>query len=208
MTDQPNPIPDTVQPSLARSVWLRAKAAFTWTTSHTRRCSTWTLRATDRLGWSLLDPGWPFVIAAIGLLGATVLIPAFDRLDEAMWERDRASAYEQNRLDRIELHTAYLDAIERGEPGLVRSLAAEQLNRIPAGESPLLPTSNTLFLPASVFRDLEPGLITIEPRQIKNSLLERWTTNDHIRPWLILAGGVMLLIGLLPMQRREESRAL
>lgn len=204
VTDQPTPSPN-VRASFAQATWYRAKMGARWSATTLTIGAKQLVRATDKLGWSFLDPGWPLVIAAIGLLGATVLIPAFDRLDEAMWERDRASAYEQNRLDRIGLHVAYLDAIKRGEPGLIRSLAAEQLNRIPAGESTLVPTGNTLFLPASVFRNLEPNPISIGPRRVKNSLLERWTTNDDTRPWLILAGGMLLLFGLLPMQRREDA---
>lgn len=163
---------------------------------------------------TVFDPGWPFLIAAIAMLFATVLIPAFERLDAARWERDRALAFEDNRRERLELHQRYLTSIEQREPNLVRALAVQQLNRVPVGEALLIPEQTRPTSTIAVFHALEPGPIAMQGRLVRGSALERWTTDERIRPWLIMAGGVLLLIGLLPRAaanaadaRRQPERA-
>src|SRR5688572_11522684 len=103
-----------------------------------------------------LDAGWLFVIAGLGVLASTVLIPAIDDLEEARWQRDRAVAIERHRLERLERYGAYLDAVMRGEESVVLALAAEQLNRVPAGRQPLIPVTEPARRSASVFPSLEP----------------------------------------------------
>lgn len=144
------------------------------------------------------DPGWLFLIAGIAVLGTTILIPAFDELNEVRWQRDRALAIEQNRLERLERYHSYLDALKRQEPSLVLSLAASQLNQIPEGRQLILEPPDPASASASVFGPLEPGQVEFPPRVRAGSLLERMTTDDHKRPWLIAAGVLCLLFGLLP----------
>jgi hypothetical protein len=136
-----------------------------------------------------------------------VLIPAMGDLDEARWQRDRALALEHHRLDRLDHYERYLAALDSHDPGLVQALAASQLNRIPAGQSVILPVSGTASAlsgvgsgtgSASVFPMLEPGPVRLPARTLPDSILSRLTTNDRTRAWLIAAGGLMLFVGLLP----------
>jgi hypothetical protein len=149
---------------------------------------------------ALVDPGWLFLLAGLGLLAATVLIPASDDLAAARWQRDRALAVEAHRIQRLERYEEYLSALDNREPSLVLSLAASQLNQIPQGRAPITGARGALGATgdASVFPGLEPPPLTLPGRRKVDSTLQRLTTNDHWRLWLIAAGAACVLIGLLP----------
>jgi len=144
-----------------------------------------------------LDTGWPLLISALAILGATVLIPAYRDLAEVCWQRDRAIALEKHRFDRILAHERYLAGLRAGHPELVESLAATQLGRIPANRRPLLRTA-TVDQDASVFPALEPPPLELPEFRGTQSVLETLTTNDRTRVWVIAIGATLLLIGLLP----------
>ncbi|MBX3358374.1 MAG: hypothetical protein KF745_08095 [Phycisphaeraceae bacterium] len=151
------------------------------------------------------DAGWLFLIAGLCILGATVLIPAFDDLAEARWQRDRAIAIEEHRLQRLERYGQYLDAVQRGEESVVLALAAEQLNKVPAGWRPLLPVVEPGLRGASVFPALEPPALRIPARERSESTLAKLAMGDRSRLWLLIGGGVCVLIGLLPPSSRPAS---
>jgi len=156
---------------------------------------------------AVFDPGWLFLLAGLALLGATVLIPAADELSEVRLQRDRALVLEAHRVARISRYDDYLAALNREEPSLIMALAESQLNQIPQGRQPIIEQPQPLVgapsgsASASVFAGLEPAPPTLPERVKTGSLLERWTTNDDTRPWLIAGGALCLLIGLLPKQR-------
>lgn len=151
------------------------------------------------------DPGWLYLLAGLALLAATVLIPAMDDLADVQFERDRALALEGHRVQRLELYQGYLAALERQEPSLVMALAASQLNQIPQGRSLILEPADIFAgggsATASVFSGLEPPPLKLPERQRVDSILSRWTNSDRSRTWLIAAGAVCLLLGLLPRGR-------
>lgn len=149
-----------------------------------------------------IDPGWLFLIAGLALLAATMLIPAFDDLDEVRWQRDRALAVEHHRIDRLDRHGEYLGALHREEPALLISLAASQLNQIPRGKTPVLEASVDAASSASVFDALEPAPVLLPERRRVGSLLEWLATGERTRPWLLGAAGMCLFIGVLPRTRR------
>ncbi|MFM9994858.1 MAG: hypothetical protein ACKVU4_03550 [Phycisphaerales bacterium] len=149
-----------------------------------------------------IDPGWLFLIAGLALLAATMLIPAFDELDDVRWQRDRALAVEHHRIDRLDRHAEYLGALHREEPALLISLAASQLNQIPQGKTPVLETAIDATSSASVFGALEPPPALLPERRRVGSILERLATGERTRPWLLGAAGMCLLFGLLPRTRR------
>lgn len=158
------------------------------------------------------DAGWLFLLPGLALLSATVLIPTYNDLLDARWSRDRSAAIEQNRLDRLNRYGMYLDALEREDPSVVKSLAASQLNMIPESFEPLAPPKDPSNVPATVFPLLEPDpsvLASVPPAREK-SRLEIWSSSDRTRVWLIVAGGFCVLIGLLPpasRSRRAEPAA-
>lgn len=135
-------------------------------------------------------------------IGATVLIPAADDLAQARFLRDRARLVQAHRDDRLKRYEDYIGAIDRHEPPLVLSLAASQLNQIPADRSPFLMTGGTMVGNASVYPALEPAPITLPERQRIDSTLERWTTDPSKRLWLIAGGAMCVMVGLLPKARR------
>ena len=89
----------------------------------------------DRAPIALLDPGWLFVLAGIGVIAATILIPTAGELAEVQVQRDRALAIEDHKLARRSSYEDYLAALKREEPALVLALAASQLNQIPKNRS-------------------------------------------------------------------------
>jgi len=153
-----------------------------------------------------LDPGWLFLVSGALLVGATVLIPAIEDLAQARYGRDRARAVARYHTERLERYSAFLDALDRAEPALVLSLAQTQLNLAPAGKRPLIDLSRAgTPASASVFPALEPGYTPApEPRR-PDSLLQRWTTRDRPRLWLIALGMMMVLIGVLPPARAQPE---
>jgi hypothetical protein len=153
---------------------------------------------------AFIDPGWLYLAAGFIVLAATVLIPAADELDKVRAERDKALAVERHRVQRVANYGFYLEALEREEPSLVRALAASQLNQIPADRSLILETPDLMpgaMAMGSIFAALEPPPLRLPERRPPGSILYRWTTSDSSRTWLIGAGALCLLMGLLPKSR-------
>lgn len=148
------------------------------------------------------DPGWLFLIAGAALIAATVLIPVNDQLASAQWQRDRAIAVERYRAKRLENYSAYLDAVERQDRTVVLWLAATQLNLAPADKMTMLEPGDLALPKADVFANLEPTFQDVPVRVKPQSLLQTWTTSERHRLWLIAAGALCVLIGLLPPSRR------
>lgn len=144
------------------------------------------------------EAAWLFLLAGVALLASAVLIPAYRDVETARWHRDRALVIESNRLERVERYARYLDAVERGQESVVLSLAAAQLNRAPEGWRPLVDNPDPSTTTASVFPALEPGPAHDPPRVENTSLLSRWATGERSRLWLIAAGALLTLIGIMP----------
>jgi hypothetical protein len=149
---------------------------------------------------ALIDPGWLFLLAGMGILAATVLIPAAEDLSAARFQRDRALLIEAHRIERLGRYEEYLSAIDNKDPSLILSLAESQLNQIPEGRAPIAGARGALGANSdvSVFPSLEPPPLALPTRRKTESTLERLTTNDHARLWLIAAGAACVLIGLFP----------
>ncbi len=150
-----------------------------------------------------IDPGWPFLVAGLLLIGATILIPAARELDQAKAMRDRALAYEGHRLERIARYEEYLGAIERAEPSLVMSLAASQLGQIPEDRGLISRPIDGRDRNASVFPALEPPGLTLRTPAKVESRLGRLATGERSRVWMIAAGGACVLVGLFPLSSRR-----
>lgn len=147
----------------------------------------------------ILDPGWGFLLAGLAALAAAVLIPAQLDLVEAEHQRNRALVYEALHTERLERHQAFLNALDQGDPILLRALAASQLNLIPVGLQQLgdVPTAE----PASVFAHLEPPPAAAPKRPRLDSRLARLATHRTTRLLLIVGGAIAVFIALLPPSR-------
>jgi len=93
-----------------------------------------------RLGWipAFLDPGWLFVIAGLAMCAAVIIIPAENSLQALRQQVGQLKEEESLLAARLSAHASFLDELRRGEPALVRRLAAAQLNLVPEGERPVL----------------------------------------------------------------------
>jgi len=144
------------------------------------------------------DPGWLFLIAGAALLVATVLIPAHDDRLRAEHYRDAAIAHRDTQADRLEAYSDYLDAINNGDDRLLLALAATQLNLAPASKTPVILAGDTSAPETNIFTEIEPAPRTIAPLRLPDTRLRRWTTDSSTRLWLIAAGAICMLIGLIP----------
>jgi len=152
-----------------------------------------------------VDAGWLFLGAGAALIAATTLLPALDDLREASYRRDEAIAIERFHKDRLANYTAYLDALEQGDPTLVRSLASSQLNLMPAHMKPLTVGGDPNASAAALLAELEPRLVP-PPRPVPfDSLLHRLATGEHTRLWVLATGAVCILFGLLPPAERVSA---
>jgi hypothetical protein len=152
----------------------------------------------------LLDPGWLFLVAGTVLIAATVLIPAQRELDQVRFAVTKAQAAAAHRGERLGNYQQYLSDVQSGNESTVRSLAAMQLNQAPEGTDVLVPSGDIQHRTASVFTALEPKPLKLpEPPARAPSLLEQWATDDRARLWLLAAGALLLLIGLLPPATRR-----
>lgn len=145
-----------------------------------------------------LDPGWLFLLAGATLCAVTALIPAFDQLAEAELARDRARVAERFHLSRLQNYASYRDALWRADPGLTLSLASQQLNLVPEGRDILPVPGETAPENLSPFPALEPDAPPTLYRVVPDTVLQRWTTDDRKRLWLLAAGAFCILLGLLP----------
>lgn len=151
-----------------------------------------------------IDPGWLFLLAGLALLGATLLIPAADELDQARWLRDRALAIEAHRKARIARYEEYVSALDQREPDLVLTLAASQLNQIPVDRAVIPGMHDARTASISVFPALEPEPLPLVERKKVESRLARLATGEKSRLWMIAGGSLCVLVGLLPTTRRRS----
>ncbi|MFO0784897.1 MAG: hypothetical protein U0573_01000 [Phycisphaerales bacterium] len=158
---------------------------------------------------ALIDPGWLFILAGLTLLLSSALIPAAEQVRQARWQRDRALLVEQHRAERIKRYEEFTAALETGEKSLVMSLAASQLNQIPADRVPIgVGTVKGGYTDinagsASVFPNLEPDPIELPEYQPFQSTLSKMVTEEKTRPWILVVGAVLVLAGLLPASRKR-----
>jgi hypothetical protein len=157
------------------------------------------------------EPAWLFLAAGLMAIGSAVLIPAAESLDEARHHRDVALTWEQERLDRLIVHEAYLASVRAREPATIAQLRAIQLNAYPVGMIPIEgETIDGGRASASVFAMLEP-----KPRTppappawtVSRSHLARWATAERSRLWLLAGGALGVMLGLLPACTPGRARS-
>ena len=154
--------------------------------------------------------GWLLLLPGVAILISTALIASGVELDRVHAERDRVLAvevYERERLDRLD---SYVAAMERPGKDLMRVLEATNLNRFGPGERALpFDRVSTNARARVVLATLDPPrpaiLAGAQPERVPVSLLERWSTNNRSRLWLIGAGAALVLLGLVPWGARPEQ---
>jgi hypothetical protein len=151
------------------------------------------------------DPGWLFLAAGVALLAASVMIPALNELHEAQWRRDQAAALAAWRGERLENYEAFLSALERRDETLVRSLVLRNMGLLRPHERVLMLDAGPGAEEASPFLGLDPPFEPVPPPGEPDSRLQRLASSSATAPWLIAAGGMFVLIGLLPSPTRTDA---
>lgn len=151
------------------------------------------------------DAGWPYLLAGALLVAAVMLIAPADDLAQIRFHRDRLAALEADAVARLQAYETFLEAIDEADPMLVRRLAAAQLNLVPETVQPI--GLMGVELDAHVdhwIRETLPPPTPTEPPVVKDSWLRR-LANGPTRLWAILAGAVLIFIGLLPQSEAGEA---
>jgi hypothetical protein len=96
---------------------------------------------------------------------------------------------------RLAAHSDFIDQVERGEPAMVKRLAAAQLNLVPTSDTPLLLASHeaspvTGWIDSTLRLDMRPA----RPEPV--STLSRWTSGPS-RLWLFGGGIMAVFVGVM-----------
>ena len=154
-----------------------------------------------------IDPGWPFVVAGLGLIVAGVLIPAQRDLHELRGSLEVHRALLEHSDRRLDAYDRFLVSVDEAEPQLVRRLAASQLNKMPADERPylMLPSMNATV---SDWIDASEPLEVPSPAPYPDTLLSRLATGPR-RLWILASGVFLIFVGLVfgPSGARRVPRA-
>lgn len=152
------------------------------------------------------DAGWLFILAGASIITAMVLIPPADDLSLLEGQRNRLESQLRMERSRLRAYWQFINALDDGEPTLVRRLAAAQLNLIPKNADPVaLIVESSDGLDASADDWIEQTLLDKSERNAKPdlnqnakpSVLRRLATGP-LRLWTMLAGVLCIFIGLLP----------
>lgn len=155
-----------------------------------------------------LDPGWPFVLAGLAILVATILIPAQRELHDLRIEARKAELYEARTYARLMAYDGFLADLRGGDAQLVRRLAVAQLNLVPKGEEPIVLTAGMDHSVAQWIDESVPSVEeSLRPRDTDpypDTLLARLALGPN-RLWMIAVAAMLVFVGLL--LGSEESRA-
>jgi len=132
-----------------------------------------------------------------------LLLPAFDDLAASEHQLDRAKALADHSARRLASHAQALSSIERRDETLLRSLAASELNLIPDSHR-VLPAGHRTESQPFLAR-LEPAFAAPERRSRPKSTLRSLAIDQHKRLWVIAAGMICVLYGLLPAATRKPA---
>ncbi len=149
------------------------------------------------------DVGMLFVIPGAAMIAAAVLIPPADDLAVIEQQRAELQGYLDHENARAGAYASFIEAVDEGEPTLVRRLAAAQLNLIPETADPVsMMVESPSGLDASVDAWIEGTLPAIETTPVESGVaadtkLRRLATGSN-RVYTMLAGMLVIFIGLLP----------
>ena len=139
---------------------------------------------------------WLIFLSGLTILVASLLLPAQADLRATRIERDRTLHTERAREQRNERYRAFLNDLINPDPQTAELLAMSQLGMIPKGRTALLPEGqpeDTMLL-----QSIDPVGAPFTPQARGATRLERLTTSGRWRLWIVAAGALALLYGLLP----------
>lgn len=155
-----------------------------------------------------IDTGLLFVVPGAAIIAAAVLIPPADDLALIEQQRSELRGQLEHESLRSAAYASFIEAVDQGDPALVRRLAAAQLNLIPATADPVaMIIESSMGLDASVDQWIEETLpsVGVAERGVgeaaADTRLRRLATGPN-RVYTMLAGMLVIFIGLLPKTRR------
>ncbi len=153
------------------------------------------------------DPGWLFLVSGIALIVSAAIIPEAEKVHAMRTQLSAIGAAEKHNFARMEACSRFLDDLKAGDQGLVRRLAASQLNLMPRGETPLLIATSISATPSDWIEASVPPP-DFEEEEFPDTLLSRWTLGGQ-RLWIIAAGAFAIFLGLIfgPAEEPREIRA-
>lgn len=150
-----------------------------------------------------VDPGWPFLVAGLLLIAASAVVPEAEKVHGMRTQLAHLEHIESHNFTRMQACSRFVDDLNSNDPGLLRRLAASQLNLMPKGERPLLMASSIGATPTDWIEASVP-MPPFEPAPYPDTLLSRWTLGP-MRLWVIGAGAFAVFVGLvLTVGRRDE----
>lgn len=151
------------------------------------------------------DPGWLFLVAGVALIVCAAVIPEAEKVHSMRNQLQAIRFAEQHNFARMSACSRFLDDLKAGDQGLVRRLAASQLNLMPRGETALLIATSIDATPSDwIEASVIPPSYEAEP--YPDTLLARWTLGPQ-RLWVIASGAFCIFLGLIfgPMARVQEK---
>jgi len=142
-----------------------------------------------------LDPGWLFVLAGLGVCAAGVLLPAQTDLESLQRQVAQLRSEEVQAYARLKAHADFMDQMDQANPGLIRRLAAAQLNIVPQGDTPVL-LSNVDTAPVTNWIDNTVQVDIRPPKAMPSSKLSR-LANGPNRLWMFGCGIMAVFVGLM-----------
>jgi hypothetical protein len=151
-----------------------------------------------------IDPGWPFLVAGLLLIGATAVVPEAEKVHGMRTQLAHLEHIEDHNFTRMQACSRFMDDLESNDPALLRRLAASQLNLMPKGERPLILASSIGATPTDWIESSVP-MPAFDPEPYPDTLLARWTLGP-MRLWIIGAGALSVFVGLVLTAGTANSR--
>lgn len=139
---------------------------------------------------------WLIFASGLVVLVAALLLPVQADLRATRQERDRTLHIERAQNQRIDRYRGFLNELHSPDEHTVQLLAMSQLGKIPGDRQALVAPGEPgdTLLVESIEPQPEPFVDTQRPM----TRLERFTTDQRTRLWIIAGGLVAVFYGLLP----------
>jgi len=139
---------------------------------------------------------WMIFSAGLVIVVAAFLLPMQEDLRLTRLERDRTLYMEQVENQRIERYREFLNQLASPDEQTIELLAMTQLGLIPADRAAIVmpgQRDDTLLLDA-----IEPRVEPFETQVRPQTRLERLFSNKDAKLWIVGAGLLAVLYGLMP----------
>jgi hypothetical protein len=126
---------------------------------------------------------------------SSALLPAELDLHDLRQQRAAIAAREHWNRKRLAAYDRFLLELDRGDPSLLRRLAASQLNLMPKGEQPLLMATSIEHTVSDWIEATAPAM-EFRPQPPPDTLLARLAEGQR-RLWLMAGGAMSVFLGIV-----------